>query len=64
MAILDGPWHKNNFTWETMFLELSNIKSVEYKKTLPKFNSERWATASEGEIQVLIDKIRTNSLEG
>jgi hypothetical protein len=49
---------------ETLFLELANIKTVEYADELPEFDSERWATASEGEIHVLLDKERSDALEG
>jgi isoleucyl-tRNA synthetase len=49
---------------EALFLELGNIKAVEYADDLPEVDSEGWATASEGETQVLLDKIRDDSLEG
>jgi hypothetical protein len=49
---------------EALFLELGNIKAVEYADELPEFDSERWAIASEGETQVLLDRIRDDSLEG
>jgi len=49
---------------EQLFLELANIKTVEYADKLPKFDSERWAKASEGEVQVLLDKVRGDALEG
>jgi len=49
---------------EALFLELGNIKAVEYADELPEVDSERWAVASEDDIQVLLDKIRDESLEG
>jgi isoleucyl-tRNA synthetase len=49
---------------ETLFLELANVKTVEYADELPEFDSERWAVAPEGELQVLLDKIRGDALEG
>jgi len=49
---------------EDLFLELGNIRAVEYADDLPEVDSERWATASEGETQVLLDKIRDDTLEG
>ncbi|MCJ7721493.1 isoleucine--tRNA ligase [Candidatus Bathyarchaeota archaeon] len=49
---------------EALFLELGNIKVVEYADELPDVDSERWAMASEGETQVLLDRIRDDSLEG
>jgi len=49
---------------ETLFLELANIKTVEYADELPEFDPERWAKTSEDEIQVLLDKVRGDALEG
>ena len=49
---------------ESLFLELGNIKAVDYADELPEVDPERWAVASEGEIQVLLDKIRDDALEG
>jgi len=49
---------------EVLFLELGNIKAVDYADELPEVESERWAVASEGETHVLLDKIRDNALEG
>ncbi len=49
---------------EALFLELGNIKAVEYADELPEVDSEIWAMASEGETQVLLDRIRDDSLEG
>ncbi len=49
---------------ESLFLELGNIRAVEYSDDLPNVDSERWVIASEGETQVLLDKIRNDTLEG
>ncbi|MFC1486564.1 isoleucine--tRNA ligase [Thermoproteota archaeon] len=49
---------------ETLFLELGNIKGVEYTDKLPEVDSERWAVASEGETHILLNKIRNDALEG
>ncbi len=49
---------------ETLFLELANIKAVEYAEELPEFDSEKWAVASDGELRVLLDKYRDEALEG
>ncbi|MDX1814310.1 MAG: class I tRNA ligase family protein, partial [Candidatus Bathyarchaeia archaeon] len=49
---------------ETLFLELSNIKEVEYAEELPMVDSKRWVMASEGELQVLLDTYRNEALEG
>ena len=49
---------------EELFLELSNIKTVEYADELPEVKSEQWAITSEGEVQVLLDRTRDDALEG
>ena len=49
---------------EPLFLELSNIKAAEYADALPEFDSERWALTSVGDVQVLLDRTRGDSLEG
>jgi isoleucyl-tRNA synthetase len=49
---------------ESLFLELGNIKAVEYSDKVPDFNTEKWVTASEGQTQILLDKMRNDSLEG
>ena len=49
---------------EELFLELSNIKAVDYADKLPEVDSEQWAMASEGEMQVLLNRTRDDSLEG
>jgi isoleucyl-tRNA synthetase len=47
-----------------LFLELSNIKEVEYAEEIPMVDSTRWAAASEGELHVLLDTYRDAVLEG
>ena len=49
---------------ETLFLELANVKTVQYAQTVPEVDPEQWATASEGETQALVYKVRDDSLEG
>ena len=49
---------------EPLFLELSNIKAAEYADALPEFDSERWALTSVGDVRVLLDRTRGDSLEG
>ena len=49
---------------KALFLELGNIKEVEFTDQLPEFDSEKWSTASEDEIHVLVDRIRGDSLKG
>ena len=56
--------HKAIQKLEPLFLELANIKMVEYLDQLPEVDTKKWVMASEGEIHVLLDKIRDNTLEG
>jgi isoleucyl-tRNA synthetase len=49
---------------ETLFLELANIKNVEYSDKFPEFDPNRWKVASEGELQILLYTIRDKALEG
>jgi len=49
---------------ETLFLELANIKTAEYADEPPEVDHKRWAKASEGELQILLDKTRGDALEG
>jgi isoleucyl-tRNA synthetase len=49
---------------ELLFLELGNIKEVEYAEEPPKVDSKRWAMASEGELHVLLDTYRDGALVG
>jgi valyl-tRNA synthetase len=56
--------HKAIQKLEPLFLELANIKMVEYLDELPEVDTKKWVVASEGEIHVLLDKIRDSTLEG
>ncbi|MBN1784869.1 MAG: isoleucine--tRNA ligase [Candidatus Bathyarchaeota archaeon] len=49
---------------EDLFLELTNIKAVEYADELPEFEAKQWAIASEGKVQVLLERTRDDALEG
>jgi isoleucyl-tRNA synthetase len=49
---------------EELFLELGNIKTVDYADELPIFDTEKWERSSEANIQILLDKIRNDCLKG
>ncbi|HSQ53024.1 MAG TPA: class I tRNA ligase family protein, partial [Acidobacteriota bacterium] len=49
---------------EELFLELSNIKTVEYADEFPEVESKQWVITSEGEVHVLLDRTRDDTLEG
>ncbi|WGM89055.1 MAG: isoleucine--tRNA ligase [Candidatus Bathyarchaeum tardum] len=49
---------------ESLFLELANVKTVEYADELPELDPELWATDSEDQTQVLVYKVRDDKLEG
>jgi isoleucyl-tRNA synthetase len=53
---------------EDLFLELTNVKKVEYRDSLPhtttEENSKSWSQASEGNLQVLLDTKRDEKLLG
>ncbi|MDH5635784.1 MAG: isoleucine--tRNA ligase [Candidatus Bathyarchaeota archaeon] len=49
---------------EELFLELANLKKVEYGEKLPKVDLKRWALASDVELHVLLDTHRDEALEG
>jgi isoleucyl-tRNA synthetase len=49
---------------EPLFLELSNVKKVEYAEEVPMVDSKRWTTVSEGELHVFLDTYRNEALEG
>lgn len=51
-------------TLEEEFLELTNVKAVEYSEKHAAFDSKRWTSASEGETQVLVDISRDEKLLG
>jgi isoleucyl-tRNA synthetase len=50
---------------EEMFLELANVKTVEYAAEDPKYaTSERWVSASEDDTKILLDVRRDEELLG
>jgi len=49
---------------EELFLELANVKKVEYGEKLPEVDMKRWALASDVELHVLLDTRRDEALEG
>ena len=49
---------------EEVFLELINVKEVEYLEALPKVDPKRWVHASEGDLHVLLDTHRDEALLG
>jgi len=49
---------------EELFLELANVKKVNYREELPKVDLRRWALASDIELHVLLDTHRDEALEG
>jgi isoleucyl-tRNA synthetase len=50
---------------EELFLELANVKTMEYANEAPEYASrEGWASASEGDTQVLLDVHRDEKLLG
>ncbi|UCG45469.1 MAG: class I tRNA ligase family protein, partial [Candidatus Bathyarchaeota archaeon] len=49
---------------EKLFLELANVKEVEYLDALSEVDSKRWVQASEDNLQVLLDTKRDSSLLG
>jgi isoleucyl-tRNA synthetase len=50
---------------EDLFLELTNVKSAEYAEALPaNASGENWASASEANVQVVLDTARDEKLLG
>jgi isoleucyl-tRNA synthetase len=49
---------------EDVFLELANVKQVEYREERPAFDEKDWASASEGNVQILLSARRDRSLLG
>ena len=50
---------------KSLFLELANVKEVEFSEKLPEnYDAKRWSLASEGELTVLLDTFRDKSLIG
>jgi len=50
---------------EEIFLELANVKAVEYAQKVPEYtSSENWSSASEGDTQIFLDTYRDEGLLG
>ena len=49
---------------EDVFLELANVKQVEYGEEMGAFDEKEWASASEGNLQILLNTRRDESLLG
>jgi isoleucyl-tRNA synthetase len=49
---------------EDLFLELANVKAVEYLTKLPKKNVEGWTVASDGDVHVRLSTRRDEALVG
>jgi len=49
---------------EELFLELANLKKVEYGEKLPEVDLKKWTLASDIELHVLLDTHRDEALEG
>jgi isoleucyl-tRNA synthetase len=50
---------------ETLFLELTNVKAVEYAQQVPEYVAgENWVSASEGEVNVFVSGQRDEKLLG
>ncbi len=49
---------------EELFLELANVKKVEYVEKIPEVELNRWALASDFELHVFLDTQRDETLEG
>ena len=49
---------------EDLFLELSNVKGVEYLAKLPEKNTEGWTVVSDGDVHVRLSTKRDESLVG
>jgi len=49
---------------EDVFLELANVKQVEYVEKVAAFDEKEWVSASEGGLQVLLNTRRDRSLLG
>ena len=49
---------------EDLFLELANVKNVEYLNKLPKKGAKGWQVASEGDVHVRLCTIRDEALVG
>lgn len=49
---------------EELFLELANVKKVEYGEELPEVDMRRWALTSDNDLHVLLDTHRDEALLG
>jgi isoleucyl-tRNA synthetase len=49
---------------EDVFLELANVKHVEYAEEMAAFDEKEWASAKEGNLQILLNTRRDESLLG
>jgi isoleucyl-tRNA synthetase len=50
---------------EAIFLELANVKTVDYAQKVPEYaSSENWSSASEGDTQVFLNTYRDEGLLG
>jgi isoleucyl-tRNA synthetase len=65
-AVVAAPKHVLEAlkTLEEEFLELTNVKTVKYSEKYEETDSKRWASASEGDTQVLLDVSRDEKLLG
>jgi len=65
-AVVVAPKHlqKAFKKLEEVFLELANVKEVEYLEELPEVNLKKWASASGEGLHVLLDKSRDRTLLG
>jgi len=65
-AVVVAPKHVQDAlkSLEDVFLELANVKQVEYTEKLTAFDEKEWASASEGNLQILLNTRRDESLLG
>ncbi len=65
IIIASSQVHESVRKVEKIFLELANVKKVEYLETSVKeFSTDRWIDASEGNITVYVDTYRDERLVG
>jgi len=64
MVVAPKHVHEALKTLEEEFLELANVKTVEYFEKHAEVDSKRWASASDGETRVLLDTSRDKNLLG
>ena len=65
-AVVAAPKHVQEALkiLEEEFLELTNVKTVEYSEKHAEVDSKKWSSASEGETKVLLDISRDEKLLG